>query len=783
LAAVALLGGSIASAHADYVVIIMNLGQQREVQSQPGGPGGMQPGGPGGPGGRTGGPTGERPPVNPGGGPGGRPGGGPGGMPPGGGGLYGGPTVPGGGPMMPPSGQTGDGTVIDPDAVPLYVTAVFEIQNLTQNQHQMFEGDSSKNIGPKIITIKHKWGSTYLGKFQAAKEDSALQVYIVPDKGLNAEFSARLDKAIPKSGKGSAEDVLALADWCLRHGMLTKFTEVMDAFAKDNTSHPAAAAYLQVKNDLARPAKNPSPNPSRTRLLQGFNTLTSDHYLAYHNDRAENPPEVQTRLRRLEDNYRAFYYWFALRGAPLPVPEERLTTVVTFKGKDDFKQLSDALTSSPVISDGFVARRENVTVFAARRLDAQYEALQTATKGMWDEVNKSDFLKTPDGGFKNAKQMDQGQKAYDQTMAILMKVMESDAELAGASHDGTRQLLYASGLLHKNVEAPEWLQFGMGSFFETPLGSLGTAPTAASAEYLPLWRDIKTLAKKEKRQWSPAEILRMVVTDGYFRDAQKNDDVGALRKARATSWALTYYLLQNNKFEGQKDNLERMRAYLKTLAKMPRDLDLDETVLLDTFTKAFGLTTQQKFEAFANEWDKFMDQEPLERKEIVESIRAITAPKIALNADGERVKSNTGGGSDSPYHPKPSGGTGGTTGQPGGGQQYPPGGGQPYPPGGGMGPGGRPGGPTGRPGGGSGQPYPPGVLTFPSALRPLFISISCKINFTSANRYAPTRWIHCMSCTRRTIVERGVGRNPCNPFAGHRRKKWLFPRRGGSVSL
>jgi hypothetical protein len=658
LVAAFLLAGSVIPARADYVIIVANLGQPREIQTQPGE---IQPGQPG---------DSPRPP-NP-FGPGGERGPGGGERGPGGFGQPG-PMGPGG-----PDTQQGD-PIIDPDAVPVYVTAIFEIERISPQQKKLFDSGTP-------IQVTHHWGKTYLYNGQLFPW---MKVHIIPtpdNEKLLGQFDARKEDTYPKGQAApEARKVLELADWCLQHGLKDEFIKVMDKFAKDDPAHPASGAYTKVKADLAKSLPSPKSDAARASLLEGFKTAASDHYLAYYN-RTEEPPEVRSRLARLENTFQSYYYWFALRGVYLPMPHERLTTVVTFNKddkEDSFKQIANELTVTPADDDSaFVGRREGLAVFSGKRRDDLYRMLERSTDAYWTQVTRSEVLKTPDGAFPRG--MEPAKKLEIQMSALLMAAMERDGERAASTHEGTRQLLYASKLLPSSrVVTPEWLQFGLGSFFETPTGSPGVSTGAPSSEYLPLWRDLKAKAKREKTPWSPSETLKMVVTDGYFRQAQKDGDIGSLRRARATSWALVYFLAHENNLDGSKKNLEGLQKYCKDLAKMPRDLELSDEVLLHAFCKAFGLLNpdgkinQAEFDKFANSWDKAIAQERLDMEEVVQGIRTYIAKQTIHDAQKK------------PGDPGKPGGPGGVPIGPGG-----------VP----IGPGGKPGGPSGRPGGPDGRP-------------------------------------------------------------------------------
>jgi hypothetical protein len=198
--------------------------------------------------------------------------------------------------------------------------------------------------------------------------------------------------------------------------------------------------------------------------------------------------------------------------------------------------------------------------------------------------------------------------------------------------------------------------------------------------------------------------LRKVVTDAYFREGnRKNPNV----KARATAWALTYYLAEKK--------LDALSNYFKELSNLPRDLQLDQDAMLDCFARAMGCVDAQGkrddagLSKLANDWFSSMEQDrdfKLE-PEAAPIFEAIYKMQTKLAAEFKEA-SKPGIIPDGGFTP---GGYG-----PGG---YGPG---PRPGGpGGYSPGPRPGGPGGyspgpRPGGSGG--YSPGPVPGVSGPRP-----------------------------------------------------------------
>jgi hypothetical protein len=705
LAVAILLGGGIGLASADYVIIIANLGQPKDQPNQfpgmpfpPGGGvgaiGGGFPGGnfqgtgmigtPGGarggfgvggmggmfpPGGNIGGPgarggqpfpggniggqpfpggnIGGRPgPGNIGGGPG-NIGGGPGNIGGGPGNIGGGPGNIGGGTILGQPGQPGqpggpdDISNVDLDAIPYLVKVVVEVNDRSKSDKQRLD------FGVPI-KVKHKWGESLVVNVRGAPILATFLPYPPVSKRYEQEYAR-----VFKDGKPTTEQVLELADWALRHGRLDKFTALMDKLAQDDKTHPAVVAYVKVKEELARDVKKDDAAVTlRAKLAEGYKTTQSKYYTVLHNSPTANVIEVKSHLDRLDDNLRAFYYWFALHRVALPVPQERLVVLVLDK-EGDFTSYHDLLTSGPVVADGFFARRENLTVLSAHRRDEPYQALTTSTSKLWaqDGYNR-DGLLSGKAGVGYPRGTPQEMVAPVSTYALLLKAMEADSELASISHDASRQLVYGAGLLPRNVAAPEWILHGMGSFFETPLGAPWPTTGAASGEHLPIFRHLQKTKSLEKTAY---DTLYQVVTDGYFRRAAlAGEKHTGLRKARATSWALTYFLA-----EKKLDNLQR---YYKELGKMPRDIELDDEVLFSCFAKAFDALDRdqkpdrQKLTDLANKWYDFMQTTTLEEEEILNKI------KENLNELKTLPKTDTG--------PRPPGipGLPGGPGGPGGGE-------------------------------------------------------------------------------------------------------------------
>ena len=696
--ATAVLLASAGVASADYVILVANVGADKELRTPGMGMAGGQM-------------QGMQPGMNMRGGPGMgmaggqmqgiQPGMGMAGGPPMGGmaGMGGGKGMVGG--MM---GMIGGGSaVITADDVPQFVIAIVPVKPQRTRANLFQELKDGKNVP---VALPERLGQSCLLR----QKPSFGEVFVIvesgsTDKALPTVLETFLAKFAEIKETSRVDEILRLAEWTLTHGLVDKFPLVMDKLIAVDKTHPAAVAYQKVKAELERKPTDEAEAASwRGKLLPGYKTIDSPHYLIVHNAQDDNAPELKTHANHLENSLRGYYYWFALKQTDpkqsLPsVPLHRQVVVLTRESKD-FVHLHKILTSCPVVVDGFFARRENLSVMTTQRQDDSYESLTT----FWETwsgkgFKRYDLLKAGKNGkpllgnglpppLKNS--LSNEEIADAQMLALMLIALEQEAELATVSHEASRQLLFSSGLLPRNVAVPEWILFGMGSFFETPLQSPWPTIGGLSPYYLPRWREMKDKSYEKKQ----VDTLRKVVTDAYFRDLPPNvkGDDAALRKARTAAWSLTYYLTQKH--------LDGLRRYFAELSKMPRDIELDDTVLLNCFARSFGCVDGNnkvddgKLTTLARSWYAYWENVKFESEGSMKDMRDKIAKKIKEAEDmakkaNENANQGTGqfpGGMPGGFGPGGPGGFG-----PGGPQGGPQQGGR-FPPnnGGGGGRGGRP---------------------------------------------------------------------------------------------
>jgi hypothetical protein len=552
-------------------------------------------------------------------------------------------------------GLAGDLTQ-DHEVPPRVVLTVVECEN-TPTLAQLVNVRQGKE--PFYPQIRHPWGGyTPLLTGTAVLFSDVLKtearigafVHVQPDTktgaaqllpGVSKRWEAK--KTATFRNKASAADMQELALWALQHGLLRKYEETMDRLAAEDRSNPVAERYVKLKEQLTKELHDEGRSGWRGELRKNtnFTRAESPHYALFHNVPPSETDRVKSRLEHLEEAFRTWYYWWLLRSDQVPdLPPCKL--VVLLDGRqDEFLARHEAFTyrrqlppdtprrgevtsplrhehtaysTGPLVADGFVVRRQELAVLCARRTDATYDVPDRFATGLLDTPERKKLLKLRSGEIPRktdgqARALEDVNRA---TLALMLRALEEDGERAGVSHNASRQLLVASGLLPGNVAAPEWIQFGMGSFFETPLGAPWACPTDLSPMHFPTFfaETMKETGSDGKKM---AAVLRGVVSDAAFRNTvNESNRPYALRRARANAWALTYFLAAGDA-EGLR--LVKLRRYLSELSKLPRDREVDEEVLLGCFARAFECWDARKngvdevrLQALAERWFRVMSE-------------------------------------------------------------------------------------------------------------------------------------------------------------------------------
>lgn len=505
-----------------------------------------------------------------------------------------------GGPKMEGPVKGGVPAVEPEPSTPLTIVAIAEYEKIAKSpanlRYYLVQKWNKKVGGQQLVT--GLWN-----------DDRVVQVRFLKYPTLDQQVKSKREEFNRNRDKKPA-DYLANAEWALTSGRLDEFKTYMDDLAKTDTKDARAVevlkAYKQVTENLQKtPGRDDPAIAWRSRL--DAKAARSEHYVMLYDAPSVNPPrDVTSRLDRLEKNYQQFFYWFAMRGRVLPMPDRKLVAFLV-DTPNDFKAYHAAFDRQPLVADGFYARRDNLIVLSTHRVDEQSVILDAHLKEFFKNGwNEEALLRGERPRGKEVDEID-----YAQTMAFVQRLLREESEAATISHEGTCQLLAATGLLPRTVVAPEWVQYGLPSVWHTakfdPILRTGAFWHGFGT---PDWTHLVHFKALEAAKELPnaQQALEMVLTDQDFRRARLNRDAEQMLRARTMAWALCYFLVSRH--------LDSLQRYSQELSALPRDLELDDAVTILCFARAFKLTDangqidQAKFRNFANEWYKFIEITP-----------------------------------------------------------------------------------------------------------------------------------------------------------------------------
>lgn len=665
--AVLFLLGFCTAIQADYFLIRVDLNRplQKAGGATPGGPAGPGgPGGSGGPGGPGGSPLGSGGP----GGPGGRPG-------------MGGPAGPGGGLGMKPGGPGAGGEggiygggILDKGEFTLDSRFVFSVVELTKREVLNFPPiivDENNNIsggggagGPAggapdpgavglpgsglksayQLRYLHPFGPPQGKTWVLASTDTPLDnkgVLFVPNSSMEfhriSEDSGAKAVAMPEIGKTYRDRLNAVKErtkstamvpvlkFALEHGLAKDFSEEMDKLAKADPKgkDPILAAYAKTKKDVEAMPQDDPGFASFAPSFTGFNNISEKHYHILH-DGLPGDPEINEWVKHLELNFKNFFYWFTVQGAPIELPKTRMKVVLVTK-QEVYQEMHMSILGSKAKTQGFLVPREKLLIICTKKLDTISEMLAVKNKE-WTATGY-DFNQIlsgkPNSGYPATAQI--LDISYASALAILNKTLDREAIWHTIGKLGTIQLFYATGMFPTSVVLPEWLSEGLGSVFETPYCSPWMNFAGPNSLYLPKFRT----TYKSKR--NPREMLAIIdrLATGVVT-LHKSSQV-EIEQMRTDAWALVYFLV--------KKKTPDFLAYCKGLDSMPRDIPLQGKQMGLLFKKHFLSSdpdTNKAATAFALEWIEFMFSESLEGERFFTDLRRIQDEMLKTqNLDGE----------------------------------------------------------------------------------------------------------------------------------------------------
>lgn len=526
------------------------------------------------------------------------------------------------------------------------------------------------DFNPEWNTIRHRYGTTFL-----YTDGVNLTLHPVAQRSRQQMILDRYNAW--ESKKQGAAELHRIALEALATGMTAEAEAYCDkllALTKVQSSglSPELRRFAQAYSELAPKMKSPSSQPAEVdfwmdRLANLSSTGTPPNVQKYMHFALVywdvQPEEVTRRLQQLENNFKNFYLWHALRGESLKVPDKPLTVILAPHAREVLG-LYRALNGRSLTADGFYSAEYDVLVLSPDRLDPVGQAFRRMVDAVYrsrPEANPADLVKgklSP-----NSFQLPPEERARLTTLALVDQAYREDQEWYAVSREGSRQLLHAIGALPRYVALPRWLESGYGSLYERPRIPVYSEQEHASwrmtfpvdrgtgVPHYAMLKAYRDFTQAGELDVNPASRLRKVIQDDYFAAIRSGIDVDPKRgrkpsepekavdpseaktnlteklsrKAQCTAWALVYFLAHERPAE--------LRRLGEELDRLPHDLPLEPAAMQLAFARAFGLLQPDGLtwdsaavDKLAQSWDSFMNTLHTETLEVT-----ISRPKPMEN--------------------------------------------------------------------------------------------------------------------------------------------------------
>ena len=185
-----------------------------------------------------------------------------------------------------------------------------------------------------------------------------------------------------------------------------------------------------------------------------------------------------------------------------------------------------------------------------------------------------------------------GDRSIRSATSIRKRLAEKPFQVATVVHEAVHQLAFNTGLQVRMADNPLWLSEGLAMYFESGVSRLSlllSRPGLVNPRHYPAFM------KLVQNNQISGGLKSLIESDTAFQDAAE------IPAAYAKSWALTHYLIREEKIGMQK--------YLQGIAKRQ---------------PMVGLTAEQRTQEFQAAFGKFPDE--MER-EIVSYMKRLRVPK------------------------------------------------------------------------------------------------------------------------------------------------------------
>jgi hypothetical protein len=353
---------------------------------------------------------------------------------------------------------------------------------------------------------------------------------------------------------GTTQALLDIVTEALAIGMVKEALEYSDQLVvqvreKKTAATPQVDRFVTAYEKIQKPIRASAVKPSdaqywKETLVTNYPPMPTDqtrgHYCLIYWDATQD--ERDRRLSKLEENFQAFFLLHALHGTALPVPDKPLTVVLPRTAREAI-QLSKSLDGLNLVADAFYAPEHDILVLSPERLDANGRSFSQQMRNLYRQgANRSDLLSGSRGPSINRVRTAKGTMAPEEVARMMTMVMvecfvEEESEWAGISREGSRQLMYATGVLPKHVALPLWLSNGSCEFYARPKGPVFSTKGKEDKNYATLTlhtgygvpnyvrhKQFNEMRELKQLNSDPGMLLRNIISDTYFDAIQRGID-------------------------------------------------------------------------------------------------------------------------------------------------------------------------------------------------------------------------------------------------------------------
>ena len=428
-------------------------------------------------------------------------------------------------------------------------------------------------------------------------------VKVVPTKSLREVFKEKLSEL----DKQDAWSILELVSWCTRNDMEAECEGLlMMALEVDPANETAIALLKRFQRGKVIPADQISEKALLRRLQakfgKEFDVLHSLHYTFIYDTDSEF---VRGRAAVFEKVFRSYFGFFEHLDFKLKLPKCKLR-VILFDDKMDFASYIGA-PNIYAMPDGLYFYEDKNVVFYNAVSKETYEQIRGGIAEVADNIKEieAQLRRVRAGALitivfsdgrkivvtkKQAQKMlrenkDQLEKRRKEMIGLL-----KTQNVVTTAHEGTHQLMEASGLFPFMEDSPLWLNEGLATFIEASYRGRWVGVGTINEERLKTFKG--ALAGGGGRKLHPLEDL---LSKEFLLNSGTR---GSILVAYSEVWALVYYLTKTRR--------EEFVAYLDYIQKAPKLPPMDERKRGRKHLEEFKKFFDDDVSAFEAEWIEYI---------------------------------------------------------------------------------------------------------------------------------------------------------------------------------